>query len=72
MNTPVPEKLCNSNAPGEPEILTKAQTAGFLQCSSRKIDYLRHRGLPWIQLGGEVRFFRADILSYLTARRVGR
>jgi len=66
------EDTCRFNISNDHEILTKAQAASFLQCSPRQVDYLRGRGLPWIRLGGEVRFFREDILSYLKARKVGK
>lgn len=34
-------------------------------------DRYRRRGIPYVKIGGRVRYLRDDVLGYLTANRVG-
>lgn len=52
-----------------PEVLTKAQTAKFLNVTTRTIDLLAQRGiLRKTYIGGSPRFFREDIKSILEGK----
>jgi excisionase family DNA binding protein len=53
------------------KLLTVAEVADLLKISAsgvRRLQQTRH--LPFIKVGGSVRFSRDDILSYLEKRRV--
>ncbi|WP_422745172.1 DNA-binding protein [Mycobacterium sp. WMMD1722] len=64
-NRVVPEEL--------PAIATAAQVADFLQTTVDALaqDRYRRRGVPWIKVGGRVRYLREDVLAYLHANRYG-
>ena len=54
------------------KLLTKQQVAEMLACSTRQVDYLRtEQGLPWLALGGCVRFNQDEVETWLVqnARR---
>ncbi len=34
-------------------------------------DRYRRRGIPYVKIGGRVRYLRDDVLGYLTANRIG-
>jgi excisionase family DNA binding protein len=59
--------------PGPPlELLTIPEVAKLLKISASGVRRLQQaRQLPFIKVGGSVRFSRRDIVSYLEARRVG-
>ena len=54
-----------------PELLTIPEVAELLKVSVSTIRLLQQqRKLPFIKVGGSVRFERSDVLSYLEKRRV--
>ncbi|KKE99466.1 helix-turn-helix domain-containing protein [Mycolicibacterium obuense] len=61
-------------APEElPPIATPAQVAAILQTTIDALaqDRYRRRGVPWVKIGGRVRYLREDVLGYLRANRFG-
>lgn len=53
------------------ELLTIPETAGFLKISATSVRRLQQKRLiPFIKVGGSVRFAKSDIISYLEKRRV--
>jgi excisionase family DNA binding protein len=53
------------------ELLTIPEVAKLLKISASGVRRLQHaRHLPFIKVGGSVRFLRRDIVSYLEAYRV--
>ena len=55
----------------EPELLTIPEVADFLKLSIPTIRRLQQqRCIPFIKVGGCVRFTKSDIMSYLETRRV--
>jgi excisionase family DNA binding protein len=59
--------------PGPPlELLTIPEVAKLLKISASGVRRLQQvRQLPFIKVGGSVRFLKRDITSYLEERRVG-
>jgi excisionase family DNA binding protein len=58
----------NSNV----ELLTVAEVAEQLKISVSGVRRLQQtRQLPFIKVGGSVRFFKSDIFAYLKKQRVG-
>jgi excisionase family DNA binding protein len=58
----------NSNA----ELLTVAEVAEQLRISVSGVRRLQQaRQLPFIKVGGSIRFFKSDIFAYLKQHRVG-
>jgi excisionase family DNA binding protein len=59
--------------PGPPlELLTIPEVAKLLKISASGVRRLQQaRQLPFIKVGGSVRFSRRDIASYLEAHRIG-
>ena len=54
------------------ELLTISEVAKLLRISASGARRLQQaRQLPFIKVGGSVRFSKRDIASYLEARRVG-
>jgi excisionase family DNA binding protein len=54
------------------ELLTILEVAKLLRISASGVRRLQQaRQLPFIKVGGSVRFSRRDIVSYLEMRRVG-
>jgi excisionase family DNA binding protein len=43
------------------------QTATFLGCSERQIARLREEGLPFVRVGGLVRFIPSKVMAWLDA-----
>lgn len=66
----MPEVL---NAEELPPIATPAQVAKVMQTTVDALaqDRYRRRGLPWVKIGGRVRYLRADVVSFLAANRFG-
>jgi excisionase family DNA binding protein len=65
--------LTNTSADSRPsiELLTIAEVAELLKVSVsgvRRLQQARH--LPFIKVGGSVRFSKSDIILYLEKRRV--
>ena len=53
------------------ELLTIAEVAKVLKISASGVRRLQQgRHLPFVKVGGNVRFFKSDIMSYLEKRRV--
>jgi hypothetical protein len=61
-------------APEElPPIATAGQVAEVVQTTVDALaqDRYRRRGIPYVKIGGRVRYLRRDVLDYLAASRVG-
>ncbi len=56
-----------------PPIATAPQVAAVLQTTVDALaqDRYRRRGVPWVKVGGRVRYLRADVLEFLAANRIG-
>lgn len=56
-----------------PPVATAAQVAAVLQTTVDSLaqDRYRRRGLPFVKVGGRVRYLRADVVAYLTDNRMG-
>jgi excisionase family DNA binding protein len=53
------------------ELLPVAEVAGLLNSTVASVRHLQHqRKIPFVRVGGSIRFFRSDIASYLEKRRV--
>jgi excisionase family DNA binding protein len=61
VNHPAPEP--------DAELWTTQEVAKFLHVSLKTVFNLRKRGLPYVQLGGAVRFVPQEIRDYLTRSR---
>ncbi|OBG76304.1 hypothetical protein A5700_22460 [Mycobacterium sp. E1214] len=57
-----------------PAVATPEQTAKFIQTSEGSLAQDRYRGtgIPFVKIGGRVRYLRQDILDYLAANRMQR
>jgi excisionase family DNA binding protein len=54
------------------ELLTIPDVAAFLKISIPSVRRLQQRRqIPFVKVGGCVRFMRADVTAYLDKRRVG-
>ena len=54
-----------------PELLTIPELAELLKVSVSTVRLIQQqRQIPFIKVGGSVRFIRSDVLSYLEKRRV--
>lgn len=51
------------------ELWTTKEVAKFLHVSLKTVFNLRKRGLPYVQLGGAVRFVPQEVRDYLTRSR---
>jgi len=58
----------DSPAPDD-KLWTTEQVADFLSVSLKTVFNLRKRGLPYVQLGGAVRFIPQEIKAYLVTNR---
>jgi hypothetical protein len=68
------EEMADLVTPEElPAIATASQMAAILQTTVDSLaqDRYRRRGVPWIKIGGRVRYLREDVLDYLSANRIG-
>ena len=56
-----------------PSLATAAQVAAVLQTTVDGLaqDRYRRRGLPFVKIGGRVRYWRVDIATYLAAQQNG-
>lgn len=51
-------------------LMNKKELADFLRISVRQADYLRSQNsLPWVKIGGGVRFCREDVLKWLESQK---
>jgi hypothetical protein len=55
--------------PSEPDWWTTLDVAKHLRVSPKTVYNLRKKGLPYIQLGGAVRFIPEEIKNYLVTNR---
>jgi hypothetical protein len=57
---------------GLPAVATASQAARFVQSTEDALaqDRYRGRGLPYVKIGGRVRYLREDILKYLADNRI--
>jgi hypothetical protein len=55
-----------------PSVAKSEQVAGVLQTTAEALaqDRYRRRGIPYVKIGGRVRYLREDVLGYLAANRV--
>jgi len=59
--------LCDLSSP----LLTLSEVAGLLKISAtgvRRLQQQRH--IPFLKVGGSIRFLKEDIISYLRKRRI--
>lgn len=56
-----------------PAVATAAQVAVFVQSTPDALaqDRYRRRGIPYVKIGGRVRYLREDVLKYLSDNRIG-
>lgn len=61
----------NQPSGSDVELLTPQETADFLKISLTGVRRLQEkRVIPFIKVGGSIRFSRSDIMSYLMTQRV--
>jgi excisionase family DNA binding protein len=65
-NTPVSEDVKTSPQETDSELWTTERVAKYLHVSLKTVFNLRKKGLPYVQLGGAVRFVPQEIRDYLT------
>ncbi len=53
----------------ESDLWTTKETAKYLRVSLKTVFNLRKKGLPYVQLGGAVRFVPQEIRDYLVSNR---
>ncbi|TDO15002.1 hypothetical protein EV580_3142 [Mycobacterium sp. BK086] len=56
-----------------PAIATSNQVARVVQTTADALaqDRYRRRGIPYVKIGGRVRYLRADVLKFLADNRIG-
>lgn len=56
-----------------PPIATATQVAKVVQSTADALaqDRYRRRGIPYVKIGGRVRYLRADVLKFLEDNRIG-
>lgn len=56
-----------------PAVATASQVAAVMQTSVDALaqDRYRRRGVPYVKIGGRVRYLREDVIAYLAANRIG-
>jgi excisionase family DNA binding protein len=66
-----PASVEMNTQPSEPDtgLWTTREVAKFLRVSLKTVFNLRKRGLPYVQLGGAVRFVPQEIRDYLARSR---
>jgi len=70
VNPPIAESLKNQNTPvSDDQLWTTEQAAKYLHVSLKTVFNLRKKGLPYVQLGGAVRFVPQEIRDYLVTNR---
>jgi excisionase family DNA binding protein len=69
-NPSVDESTKNQSAPvSVDQLWTTEQAAQYLHVSLKTVFNLRKKGLPFVQLGGAVRFIPEEIKNYLVNSR---
>jgi hypothetical protein len=56
-----------------PPVATAPQVAAVVQTTVDALaqDRYRRRGIPFVKIGGRVRYLREDVIAYLAANRIG-
>ena len=68
-NPPVSEDVITSPQETDSELWTTERVAKYLHVSLKTVFNLRKKGLPYVQLGGAVRFVPQEIKNYLVTNR---
>ena len=68
-NLPVSEDVKTSSQEIDSELWTTERVAKYLHVSLKTVFNLRKKGLPYVQLGGAVRFVPQEIKDYLVTNR---
>jgi excisionase family DNA binding protein len=68
-NPPVSEDVKTSSQETDSELWTTERVAKYLHVSLKTVFNLRKKGLPYVQLGGAVRFVPQEIRDYLVKSR---
>ena len=70
VNPSVDESSKNQNPPAsDDQLWTTEQVGKYLHVSLKTVFNLRKKGLPYVQLGGAVRFLPQEIKDYLVTNR---
>lgn len=63
--------MCFHACMDEP-LLTPEEVQNLLKISQRQLRYLRERRLiPYVRVGGQARFYNADVEAFVKSRTVG-
>jgi len=68
-NPPVSEDVKTLSQETDSELWTTERVAKYLHVSLKPVFNLRKKGMPYVQLGGAVRFVPQEIRDYLTNSR---
>ena len=68
-NPAVSEDVKTSSQETDSELWTTERVAKYLHVSLKTVFNLRKKGLPYVQLGGAVRFVPQEIRDYLVKSR---
>ena len=68
-NLPVSEDVKTPSQETDSELWTTERVAKYLHVSLKTVFNLRKKGLPYVQLGGAVRFVPQEIRDYLVHSR---
>ena len=68
-NPPVSDDVKTSSQETDSELWTTERVAKYLHVSLKTVFNLRKKGLPYVQLGGAVRFVPQEIRDYLVTSR---
>ena len=68
-NPPVSDDVKTSSQETDSELWTTERVAKYLHVSLKTVFNLRKKGLPYVQLGGAIRFVPQDIRDYLVKSR---
>jgi excisionase family DNA binding protein len=68
-NPPVSEDVKTISHETDSELWTTERVAKYLHVSLKTVFNLRKQGLPYVQLGGAVRFIPQEIKDYLLTHR---
>ncbi len=70
VNPAVDESAKHQNPPAsDDQLWTTEQVGKYLHVSLKTVFNLRKKGLPYVQLGGAVRFLPQEIKDYLVTNR---
>jgi excisionase family DNA binding protein len=68
-NSPVSDDVKTLSQETDSELWTTERVAKYLHVSLKTVFNLRKKGLPYVQLGGAVRFVPQEIRNYLVSSR---